>query len=73
MKEIGILALCLIVIFLVGCQSETPKAEVDLLIEALPEVSDLTIYHQHQITMIREKIDELDDKERALVDRKSVV
>ncbi|HNZ50909.1 MAG TPA: glycoside hydrolase family 18 protein [Bacilli bacterium] len=67
MKEIGILALCLIVIFLVGCQSETPKAEVDLLIEALPEVSDLTIYHQHQITMIREKIDELDDKERALV------
>ncbi len=48
---------------MVACEEPQTKTEVDVLIEALPEVSALTILHRNYITEIRTKIDLLDEED----------
>ncbi|MGD9605523.1 MAG: glycoside hydrolase family 18 protein [Bacilli bacterium] len=67
MKKLWFIAFIFLCGFLIGCDTETPKTEVDLLIEALPEPSLLTIGYKQQVLNIRVKLDQLDEAHMQLI------
>ena len=59
MKKLWLVALIFGFSFFCGCDNEPQKTEIDLLIEALPEASALTINHQANLVSIRHLLDSL--------------